>query len=95
MNPRSRRGEEWTARSTDGEWRAAYNAYMGSPAWHAIRRRVMARSYGRCEGCGVARATDVHHLTYEHMGSELLWELVAVCRDCHSKCHKHMQKATR
>ena len=38
-----------------------------------------------CEGCGVRRAAQVHHLTYEHVGDELLFELVAVCGQCHDR----------
>ena len=32
-------------------------------------------------------ATQAHHLTYEHMGDEFLWELKAVCRPCHERWH--------
>ena len=43
---------------------------------------------GVCEACGEVRATEVHHLTYKHIGSEFLWELVAICRACHERYHK-------
>lgn len=69
------------------EWWAAYNAHLASQQWRNIRARVMARARYSCEGCAQAKATQVHHLTYTHVGHELLWELVAVCDDCHQTAH--------
>jgi 5-methylcytosine-specific restriction endonuclease McrA len=52
------------------------------------RSKVGSRdSRGVCEGCREQPASEVHHLTYEHVGEEFLWELEAVCDDCHSRVH--------
>jgi 5-methylcytosine-specific restriction endonuclease McrA len=64
-----------------------YNRHMKSEKWQAIRRRVFARCKGICEGCAERRAVHVHHLSYEHLGDELLYELVGVCLSCHEKDH--------
>lgn len=64
-----------------------YTEYLKSPAWEKRRRLVMLRAAGICEGCRERPATLVHHLTYEHAGNELLFELVALCHDCHEVCH--------
>jgi len=64
-----------------------YTAYRKSPEWQKKRLKVLERAKGICEGCGENPATQVHHLTYAHIYDELLFELVALCRDCHSKCH--------
>ena len=64
-----------------------YQAYLQSPKWLALRNRVIARAENQCEGCGRWPAVDVHHLTYAHVGQEFLWELRAVCRDCHDRLH--------
>ncbi len=69
------------------ERRNDYAAYLASPQWQAIRRKVFERAGGLCEGCGVEKATQVHHLNYERIGRELLFDLVAVCRSCHEQCH--------
>jgi hypothetical protein len=69
------------------EWRRRYDAYMNSPEWRAIRGLVLERAGGMCEGCGIRRAVQVHHLTYEHLGDEFLWELRAVCVRCHERVH--------
>lgn len=65
-----------------------YKAYLASPEWKAKRALVMRRAAGICEGCGLVRATDVHHLTYRNFMDELLFQLVAVCRGCHDKIHQ-------
>ena len=65
--------------------RAVYRAYLHTDHWSEVRRKVMRRAHGWCEGCGVNRATEVHHLTYAHVGNELLFELVAVCREFHER----------
>lgn len=71
-------------------WRERYEAHMASDKWARLRAKVMTRSAGICEGCLEEPATAVHHLTYKHLGDELLWELVAVCKNCHARCHPHL-----
>ncbi|MFY0655047.1 MAG: HNH endonuclease [Cyclobacteriaceae bacterium] len=45
-----------------------------------------------CEICG-AKSVDIHHLIFKKMGGSKLLDyienLIAVCRDCHNKCHDH------
>lgn len=64
-----------------------HRQYLQTEAWAAKRELVMQRAHGMCEGCGVNKASQVHHLTYVHQGNEFLWELVAVCRSCHERAH--------
>ena len=64
-------------------WWAWFRAYLESPAWAARRRAVLSRARGCCEACGWRPATQVHHLTYDHVGNEPLWELRAICKTCH------------
>lgn len=78
----------WKAKEQgDSYYRQAHNAYLASPEWRDRRRRVMDRAQGLCEGCRQASATEVHHLSYEHWGHEFLFELVALCGDCHDRIH--------
>jgi 5-methylcytosine-specific restriction endonuclease McrA len=67
------------------EW---YRNYLASEEWELIRQSVMERANGFCEGCRARVATEIHHLTYEHVGFEFLWELVAICSPCHRRLHK-------
>lgn len=66
---------------------ADYSAYLSSAAWQAKRFKVLERDNYLCQGCRERRAVEVHHLTYEHIGNELLFELVSVCRQCHETLH--------
>lgn len=74
------------------EWWKAYNAYLETAHWRDIRRAVIERAGGKCEGCGRRPATQAHHLTYTHVGNEFLWELRAVCDSCHTRVH-HQEDA--
>jgi hypothetical protein len=47
----------------------------------------MKRCGGICEGCGERPVAHIHHLTYEHMGDEFLFELAGVCIPCHHRLH--------
>jgi|SRR5262249_6727315 len=76
----SRRGRE--------EWRQWYAAYLQTDEWKERQRLVMHRAGGICEGCRQVRAVEVHHLTYDHVGDEFLWEFVAICRECHERYHE-------
>lgn len=72
----------------DDEWWRRYTAYLESAEWHTKRRLVFKRCSGMCEGCGMRPAAEVHHLTYEHVFNEFLWELTAVCVPCHERAHR-------
>jgi hypothetical protein len=67
------------------EWWRRYNAYLATPQWRSRRNRVMRRAGGTCEACLEQPATEVHHTTYEHVCNEPLWELRAVCHECHEQ----------
>lgn len=68
-----------------------YDDYRKTREWLDKRDMVILRSGGFCEGCGKqTREWEVHHLTYDHLGSEVpggefLWELKAVCSPCHDR----------
>ena len=69
------------------ERRRWYLGYLASEVWQERRALVMARSGGTCEACGVEPAEHVHHKTYENVGREPLFDLVAVCASCHADLH--------
>lgn len=64
-----------------------YLAYMKSDTWRAVRAKVIARCGNVCEGCGEHTVEEVHHLTYEHLGTEFLFELLGLCAGCHRRLH--------
>jgi 5-methylcytosine-specific restriction endonuclease McrA len=71
--------------------RREYQEYLQSNAWAERHTLVIERAGGICEGCRKAAAEQVHHITYEHVGNEFLWELVAICRTCHGRAHNISQ----
>lgn len=69
-------------------WDEEYGRYLQSSTWREKRRKVLERANYVCEGCGEQKATEVHHLTYKRVGKEMLFDLVAVCHQCHLICHE-------
>lgn len=64
-----------------------YYDYLSSDDWKAKRLLVLDRCNYICEGCGIKRASQVHHLTYRNIGNEFLFELKGLCSDCHKRLH--------
>ena len=64
-------------------WWVDYDQYLLSAAWEQRRARVLGRDNLVCQACLSARATQVHHLAYQHLGNEPLFDSVAVCKPCH------------
>jgi hypothetical protein len=73
-------------------FRKHHEDYLASKSWAEKRAKVMKRANRLCEGCRDRKATIVHHLSYERWGDELLFDLVALCRTCHAKCHPEKQE---
>jgi hypothetical protein len=86
---RARQYEVQREAESEGWWRR-YNEYLGTSAWRDRRELVLRRANGICEGCLEAKATQVHHTTYAHVGNEFLWELRAICDECHDRFHEEI-----
>jgi len=65
-----------------------YEAYLKSPAWKSRRVSILQRAAGVCECCKHYEPSEVHHLTYARVGSELDTDLMPVCSFCHSLLHE-------
>tara|TARA_R110000868_G_C10960892_1_gene768479 strand:- start:3211 stop:3744 length:534 start_codon:yes stop_codon:yes gene_type:complete len=68
-------------------WWREYSEYLQTPEWKEKRQLVLKRANGLCEGCGKSIANEVHHLTYQRAGNEMLFDLVALCAGCHHSIH--------
>lgn len=79
---------EEQVRAESERWWRAYDAYLESDEWRRKRALVLKRSAGVCEGCGERPAVQVHHLHYKRVFREMLFDLVAVCRQCHDAIHE-------
>lgn len=67
--------------------KAEYQAYLNSPKWQAIRKRLYRKYEYRCDLCGSPKNLNVHHITYENLGEEKDEDLTVLCQKCHSKLH--------
>jgi hypothetical protein len=81
--------EERTDRELEkAEWREKYNNYIkNDPGWLQKRSLVIHREDDRCQGCGLRPIHHIHHLTYANLFNELLYQLVGLCKSCHTKAH--------
>lgn len=93
--PRGLDFNAWATETAEAQARTAElrrmpykEGYLKTPEWARLRRLVMARADGVCERCErKAGEWNVHHLTYDRLGCELLTDLVLLCRRCHQDVH--------
>lgn len=71
------------------EWRSIYETYIKSDEWRRKTILVRKRDNNICQACLSAPAQAVHHLTYQNLTKEPLFELISVCHACHSNIHNH------
>lgn len=62
-----------------------YNEYLNSDKWNNKRKKVLERDNYLCQACLTNPAQEVHHLTYNNIYDEPLYELISVCKRCHIK----------
>lgn len=70
-----------------------YHQYLQTAEWKVICRKVHERANGICEGCRERPSQEVHHLTYDRIFNEMLFDLVALCSPCHRSIHKDKTRA--
>lgn len=65
-----------------------YKEYLKSGEWKYLREQKLTLAKYTCDGCNeTGRVLDVHHLTYERIGMELLTDLAVYCQECHNTAH--------
>lgn len=69
------------------QWEQARQEHMCSETWKEKRKHVIKRCNNVCEGCGIAPVDDIHHVEYTELGDEFLFQLMGLCRECHSRWH--------
>lgn len=67
--------------------RLKYEKYLQTPQWKAKALIVKERDKYLCQMCLTAKATEVHHITYDRKYNELTSDLISVCHKCHSSIH--------
>jgi hypothetical protein len=94
------RDAAWIAREAEWErqrqaWREDYQTHLQSNTWRQKRELVFRRARYTCEACGLDEAWEVHHLSYDNLGDEPLWELAAVCQGCHRRITERRRRTLR
>lgn len=66
---------------------SSYYAYLQSPHWLTFKARYNAS--GRSKKCAIckSRKTQLHHRTYERLGSERLDDVIPLCQEHHESVH--------
>ena len=65
----------------------SYNNYLHSERWKKKRYKVLKRDNFQCANCHSKYILQIHHLTYKNIFREPLCDLIALCKDCHTKHH--------
>lgn len=72
----------------DKPWRwPLYQEYLRSEEWKEKRQIILERDQRWCQLCGDEDDLRVHHLTYNRVGGEALFDLVTLCSHCHANEH--------
>jgi len=67
----------------------AYNKFIQSPEWQAIRVNLFSIRGKKCEQCDSVDRINVHHKTYKRFGGkENPEDLLILCNKCHAIIHK-------
>jgi hypothetical protein len=64
-----------------------YRQYIASDAWKTKRRERLELDGHECTNCDATTYLEVHHLTYERLGNELMSDLQTLCQTCHARLH--------
>lgn len=65
-----------------------YQEYLKSEKWKNIKQLVFKRDKFTCQGCLTeTKNLQAHHLTYERVYNEMCFDLITLCRKCHSNIH--------
>ena len=66
-----------------------YEEYIQSKEWRAKKRERLVKDNFLCQDCRIPnKALEVHHITYDRLGDEDIFDLVTLCRKCHIDIHQ-------
>lgn len=84
-----------TREQSRNEFFREYSKYLNSKKWSLKREKVLERDNYLCQACLTREATQVHHLSYEFIYDEPLFDLTSVCTECHKKIHNLRDKQNK
>jgi hypothetical protein len=67
---------------------AGYDEYLASSRWQRLKLAALNNAEYRCQLCDRSKKLQVHHRSYERLGSDNeARDLVVLCERCHRKFH--------
>jgi hypothetical protein len=66
----------------------SYTEYLQCEYWNAFKRTYFETHAKICFHCHSHRKIELHHLTYDRLGSERYEDVVVLCQYCHSLTHR-------
>ena len=73
-----------------------YDQYLQSEHWRHVRKLALNNADNACQICNDSESTlEVHHRTYERLGSEYIADLTVLCHSCHERFHDKLPKAAK
>lgn len=69
-----------------------YKDYLNSEHWKIVKKNFYKANERKCNKCYSDKELHIHHLTYKNIGNEDMSDLVCLCKECHFKLHKEMDK---
>lgn len=60
--------------------------YLKSVEWYKLKQ-LKLKETDCCVVCGSSQNLELHHITYQRLGNEILTDLAIVCRSCHQTIH--------
>lgn len=71
----------------DKEAKEFYQDRLNSKSWKEFRSLVFEKKGNKCKDCG-AKATQIHHNSYNHLNTPWeIYEVDVLCDKCHSGRH--------
>lgn len=65
-----------------------YPEYLQKEHWAQVRAEKIEQK-PLCECCRKRTAREIHHVSYENKGCELMEDLRSLCQQCHKEWHQH------
>lgn len=62
-----------------------YRNYLKSQHWQQTKQKFYSENRYRCYFCNKKNKLEIHHITYENIGHEMIEDMVYLCHNCHIK----------
>jgi len=61
--------------------------YIQSDKWKILKEKRLKIANRSCEICKRKNNLQLHHITYERLGDEIIEDLIILCKKCHQQQH--------